>query len=79
MKGSETTLATFNYSKLTGRIIEKFGSRRSFAEAYGVSENTISKKLNNKMAITTDDIVRMSSKEFLDIPSSEYHDYFFTK
>lgn len=67
----------FDYSKLEGRIVEKFGSNRAFAEAYGVSENTISRKLNNKIAISTADIVRMSSAEFLDIPPEKYHIYFF--
>ncbi len=68
---------SFNYSKLEGRIVEKFGSRRAFAEAYGVAENTISRKLNGKVAISTADIVRMSSEEFLDIPAAQYHEYFF--
>lgn len=68
----------FNYSKLEGRIVEKFGSRRAFAKAYGVAENTISRKLNGKIAISTDDIVKMSSDEFLDIPAAEIHEYFFT-
>lgn len=69
----------FDYSKLIGRIIEKFGSRRAFAKAYGIAENTMSQKLNNKMGITTDDITRMSSPEFLDIPAAEIPLYFFTK
>jgi hypothetical protein len=38
----------------------------------------MSRKLNGKMAITTDDIVKMSKTEFLDIPSNEIHEYFFT-
>lgn len=67
----------FDYSKLIGRIIEKFGSRRNFARAYGRSENAISKKLSGKMAITTDDIVKMSSAEFLDIEAENIPEYFF--
>lgn len=66
-----------DYSKLIGRIIEKFGSRRAFAKAVGFSENTISKKLSGKMAITTDDIKEWSKPEILDIQPSEYHEYFF--
>lgn len=69
----------FDYSKLIGRIIEKFGTRRAFAKAAGFSENTISKKLSGKMAITTDDIVNWSSKEMLDIDNSEIPVYFFCK
>ena len=67
----------FDYSKLIGRIIEKFGSRRAFAKACGFSENTISKKLSGKMAITTDDIINWSSEELLGIDSSEIPEYFF--
>lgn len=67
----------FDYSKLIGRIIEKFGSRRAFAKACGFSENTISKKLSGKMAITTDDIMNWSSEELLDIDSQEIPEYFF--
>ena len=67
----------FDYSKLIGRIIEKFGSRKAFAEACGFSENTISKKLSGKMGITTNDIVKWSSPELLDISSSDIPGYFF--
>lgn len=67
----------FDYSKLRGRIIEKFGSIKAFAEAYGISPVTMSNKLNGKISILLDDIVKMSSKEFLDILPEEYHLYFF--
>lgn len=68
----------FDYSKLRGRIIERFGSVTAFAKAYGLSLVTMSKKLNGKVAISLEDIVRMSAPEFLDIPPEEYHIYFFT-
>lgn len=67
----------FNYNKLEGRIVEKFGSRRAFAEAYGVSENTMSRKLNGKTSFSTSDIIKMSSVDLLDIPAEQYHEYFF--
>lgn len=70
-------MMNFNYSKLIGRIVEKYGSRAAFAEADGRSENTISRKLNHKMAITSADIIKWSSKEYLDIPAEEIHEYFF--
>ena len=69
----------FDYSKLLGRITEKFGSQRSFARAYGVSENTISKKLNGKMGITAADIIKMSDEAYLDIKPNEIPTYFFKK
>ena len=70
---------SFDYSKLRGRIIEKFGSIKAFAEACGLSTVSMSKKLNGKIAISQADIIRMSSPELLDIHPSEYHLYFFVK
>ena len=70
---------SFCYRKLRGRIIEKFGSVKAFAEAYGISLNSMSRKLNGKTTITTADIVKMSAPEFLDIAPNEVHEYFFVK
>lgn len=70
---------SFDYSKLRGRITEKFGSIKAFAEAYGLSNVTMSKKLNGKVAISPEDIMKMSTPELLDIQPSEYHLYFFVK
>ena len=69
--------AKFDYNKLIGRIIEKFGSRRAFAQAVGFSENSISKKLSGKMAITTNDIMKWSTPEFLDIANTDIPEFFF--
>ena len=70
---------SFDYSKLRGRIIEKFGSIKAFAEACGLSTVTMSKKLNGKVAVSPEDIVKWSAPELLDIQPSEYHLYFFVK
>lgn len=48
----------FNYSALKGRIIEKYGSQSSFAKALGVSERTLSLKLNNMVAFSQDEMLR---------------------
>lgn len=37
-----------DYSKLRGKIIEKYGSQMSFAKAMGVSERTLSLKMSGK-------------------------------
>ena len=37
----------YDYSKLEGKIIEKFGTRERFAKALGITTKTISEKLNN--------------------------------
>ena len=68
----------FDYSKLIGRIIEKYGTRGNFAKAIGISENSMSQKLTNKMAITTDDIKEWCKPELLDIPCDQIGAYFFT-
>ena len=67
----------FDYSKLRGRIIEKFGTYKAFAEAVGISENSMSQKLSGKMAITTGDIRKWSSVEYLDIDAEDIGVYFF--
>lgn len=67
----------FDYRKLIGRIIEKFGSQRAFAQAVGFTETTISKKLSGKMAITTDDIINWSDAKMLDIANQDIPEYFF--
>ena len=66
----------FNYSKLKGRIVEKFGSQTAFVKAFGVSENTFSLKMNNKVRFTTDDITRIT--RMIDIPEEAIGEYFFT-
>ena len=67
----------FDYSKLRGKIVEKFKSQGAFAEAFGVSENTFSLKMSNKVRFTSNDIIKII--EMLDIPQQEVGEYFFTK
>ena len=67
-----------NQSKLRGRIIEKFGSQKAFAKAYGISENSMSKKIQGVTAISLVDIEKMSSPDMLDIAPEDIPVYFFT-
>lgn len=67
----------FNYSKLRGRIIEKCGSVESFAKQVGLSNVSMSKKLNNKAGISREDIICWS--DVLEISKEDYGAYFFTK
>lgn len=69
----------YDYSKLLGRIIEKFGSQRAFAKAIGLSENSMSQKMTGKMAITTKDIENWSAPELLDIQPIDIPLYYFKK
>lgn len=66
----------FNYRKLRGRIVEKFGSQTAFVKAFGVSDNTFSLKMNNKVRFTTDDITKIA--KMLEIPEEAIGEYFFT-
>ena len=70
------SMQKFNYGKLKGRIIEKFGSQKAFAEFLGWSEGKLSKKLNNKIEFYQSEIVLFM--ELLDIAFDEIVLYFFT-
>ena len=65
----------YDYRKLIGRIIEKFGSRTAFAKAANISERALSSKLNNKARLTQDDIAHWI--KLLEIPESDVYPYFF--
>ncbi len=65
----------YNYSKLLGRIVEKVGTQSRFAEKMGMSERTISLKLNGKVGWKQDEIVKAC--EVLDIRDMEIPNYFF--
>lgn len=65
----------YNYSKLLGRIVEKVGTQSKFAERMGMSERTISLKLNGKVGWKQTEIARACS--VLDIQDIEIPNYFF--
>ena len=67
----------YDYSKLKGRVKEMLGNDFKYAELLGLSNASISAKLNSKVpfSITEMDI----SIEKLKIPKTEIYDYFFTK
>ena len=67
----------FDYSKLRGRIVEKYGTQSEFAKAFGISNNSMSRKLNNKNSFSVDDIIRIT--QMLDIQSKDVSSYFFTE
>lgn len=66
----------FDFSKLQGRIIEKFGTRSAFAAAWGVADSFLSSRLNNKVYFDTPEIYEIC--ELLDIQAEEIPVYFFT-
>ena len=48
----------FDYSKLRGKIVEKFGTQTEFSKAMNLSERTMSLKLNGGRAWKQDEICR---------------------
>lgn len=67
----------FDYSKLKGRIIEKFSSQYRFAEKIGMSERTLSLKLNGSVSWKQTEICKAVS--VLELTKDDINDYFFTE
>lgn len=65
----------FDYSRLRGRIVEKFGSQHEFAKALGISKQAVSKKMNGKIPFHQAEMVVISN--LLDFPVSDMDKYFF--
>lgn len=66
----------FDYNKLKGRIVEKYGSQTEFAKALGWSERTLSLKLNGKVPWKQTDIC--NAVKLLGLSDSDIQEYFFT-
>ena len=66
----------FDYSKLKGRITEKCGTQKAFAELLGITEGTLTSKLLGYTHFTQDEIFR--SLDILDIEHNKVMLYFFT-
>lgn len=66
----------YDYRKLRGRIIEKYGTLQSFAIAMHWSERTLSLKMNGKRYWKQPDIDMAAS--LLGIQKNEFVTYFFT-
>ena len=67
----------FDFSRLLGKIIERYGTRQSFADAIGITPTTIGSKLDGDRTWTQDEIIAacdLLGIEYTDIPS-----YFFVR
>lgn len=67
----------FDYSKLSGLINEKCGTRAAFARQMQLSENSLSSKMNGKRPWSQKDIYNACL--ILGIDQSEISAYFFTR
>lgn len=70
-------MVLYDYSKLRGRIVEKYGTVSKFADVLGLSLVSVSNKLNNKTGFTRGDIEKWS--QALCIPDYEYGTYYFAR
>jgi hypothetical protein len=66
---------SYNYAKLNGRIKEVCGNQFAFAKEMGLSEHTISAKLNSKVSWKQPEIERACT--VLDIQRCDIPAYFF--
>ncbi len=67
----------FCYDKLSGRIKEICGTQSKFADLMGLSNATISAKLNNKSEFSQPEIFK--AIDVLKLERSDIPAYFFTK
>ena len=67
----------YDYSKLRGRIVEVCGTRAVFAKRMGLSERSISCKLNNKIQFNQHEIER--AIDVLGLDDDDIQTYFFAK
>lgn len=65
----------YNYAKLLGRIVERVGTQSNFAAKIGLSERSVSLKLNGKVGWKQSEIAAVC--DLLDIAENEIPAYFF--
>lgn len=66
---------SFDYRKLKGAIIEKYNSQSAFAKEIGVSERTLSLKMNGKIAWKQPEIIK--AIKALNLTTDDIQEYFF--
>lgn len=65
----------FDYQKLKGRIVEKYGSQSAFANVIGLTKQSVSLKLNNGIGFSQSEVLHWC--ELLDIENDQISEYFF--
>ena len=61
---------------MSGKIVEKYGTQYNFAIALGLSERSLSLKLNNKVGWRDEEMER--AIDLLDLDLNDIPAYFFT-
>lgn len=67
----------FDFRKLNGKIVEKYSTQYRFAEALGMSEHSLSNKLNNRVPWKTSEITK--AMKLLGLDQKKVGEYFFTE
>lgn len=67
----------FDYSRLRGRIVERYGSVSSLCVAKHLSTSTLGDRLNGKRAFRDHDIFLLCAPDCLDIKAEDIGTYFF--
>lgn len=70
-----TEVIIYDYSKLLGRIKEKYGTRENLVKEITISSTSLNLRLNNKLKFDQQDIKELCIA--LDIEEDEIPDYFF--
>lgn len=65
----------FDYSSLKGKIVEKFGTNKKFAQAINMPATSLSMKLNNKTTWRQEEIE--SARIALELSPDDICKYFF--
>ncbi len=67
----------YNYSNLLGRITALCGTQKKFAEKMGLSERSVSRKLNNEVAWSQKDMLKASEALQFENGAASIPEYFF--
>lgn len=67
----------FNYSKLRGRIAEKYWTMGAFCDAMGITRSTVRARFSGEYSWRQDDIVKACA--LLDIDKADIPEYFFNE
>lgn len=70
-------LIIYDYSKLLGKIKEKYGTQKEFAKALGVGNTSLNQRLNNHLEWTQDEMKK--TMILFNEPLNKINEYFFTK
>lgn len=65
----------FDYSKLKGKIKEKFNTQDNFASALGIGRVSLSQRLNNQLEFDAKEILK--AIKLLELTEEDIPEYFF--